>query len=203
MCELSAGLLHCIELIRETLDFTGILCSYWEPFVSLHRNLISWELLALWYMLTYKVKDAAISIVSWAARGFCRIPRRLGRRVPDTWMLFLWELDYVWPEDSMPAFPEGAGIMFQPCGAALWGVCVPSVVRREGGALLRVVLCGRGAGGWCYCSFKSTPLVKRWGRASGSGKGNMLLLQSKEIVADCGVSVMLPNNKHTAPCAVW
>lgn len=35
---------YCItssELIRETLDFTGFLYSYWEPFVSLHRNLIS------------------------------------------------------------------------------------------------------------------------------------------------------------------
>lgn len=31
----------------------------------------------------------------------------------------------------------------------------------------------------------------------------MLLLQSKGIVADCGVSAVLPNNRHTAPCKVW
>lgn len=31
----------------------------------------------------------------------------------------------------------------------------------------------------------------------------MLLLQSKEIVAGCGASAMLPTNKHTAPYTVW
>lgn len=29
-------------------------------------------------------------------------------------MLFLWELDDVWPEGSVPAFLDGAGSMFQP-----------------------------------------------------------------------------------------
>lgn len=187
---------YCIELITETLDFTGFLCSCWQPFVSLHRNLIIWELLVLWYMLTYKVKDAAINTVSWAAGGICRIFWRLGRRVLDTWMLFLWDLDDVWPGGSVPAFLEGADNV-----SALW--CCSVGWRQEGTALLWVVLCGRGEGGWCYCSFKSTPLAKRWGRAPGSGKGNMLLLQSKGIVADCGVSAVLPNNRHTAPCKVW
>lgn len=57
---------YCVassELIIGTVDFMGFLYSYWEPFVSLHGNLISCELLALWYMLTYKVKDAAINTV--------------------------------------------------------------------------------------------------------------------------------------------
>lgn len=98
---------------------------------------------------------------------------------------------------------RGLAASFSPL-VLLCGVSVSTpVVRQEGAAFLWVILCGRRAGGWCYCSFKSTPLAKRWGWASGSGKGNMLLLQSKEIVADCGASAMLPNNKHAAPCTVW
>lgn len=88
-------------------------------------------------MLTYKVKDAAISTVSRAAGGFCRIPWRLGRRVPDTSMLFLWELDCVWPEGSVPAFLKGAGSMFQPSGAALWGVCVQPCGETRGSCLVK------------------------------------------------------------------
>lgn len=49
-------------------------------------------------------------------------------------MLFLWELDDVWPEGSVPAFLEG---MFQPSGAALWGVCVHPCGETRGSCLVK------------------------------------------------------------------
>lgn len=46
-------------------------------------------------------------------------------------MLFLWEFDGVWHEGSVPAFLEGADSLFQPSGAALWGVCVRPCGERD------------------------------------------------------------------------
>lgn len=123
---------YCIissELIRETLDFPGFLCSYWEPFVSLHRNLISWELLSLWYMLTYNVKDAAINTVSWAAGRICRILWRLGRRHLNAFPLGTW---------GCLAWGFCASIPWRGWQhvSALCGVSVPTPVVRQEGALL-------------------------------------------------------------------
>lgn len=73
-------------------------------------------------------------------------------------MLFLWELDGVWHEGSVPAFLEGAGSLFQPSGAALWGVCVHPCGETRGSCLVMGGLVWEGSRGLLLLQFQIHPV---------------------------------------------